>query len=135
LKVADASVAVAAALPWHESHEAAFDALAGSRPGIVAHAAVETYSALTRMPEPRRMHPAAALLFLDDWFENRWIGLSAAAQRLLLARLSAAGIHGGATYDALIGATAAAESATLVTADRRALVTYALVGADVELVA
>lgn len=38
-------------------------------------------------------------------------------------------------YDALIGATAAAAGATLVTADRRALATYALVGADVELVA
>lgn len=135
MKVADASVAVAAASPWHESHEAAFDALAASRPGIVAHAAVETYSALTRMPAPNRMHPAEAVLFLDDWFGKRWIGLSPAAQCLLLAQFSAAGIDGGATYDALIGATAAAESATLVTADRRALVTYALVGADVELVA
>ena len=135
MKVADASVAVAAASPWHENHEAAFDALAASRPGIVAHAAVETYSALTRMPGPNRMHPTEALLFLDDWFGDRWIGLTPAAQRLLLARFSAAGIHGGATYDALIGATTAAEGATLVTADRRALVTYALVGADVELVA
>ena len=135
MKVADASVAVAAASPWHESHGAAFDALAATRPGIVAHAAIETYSALTRMPEPHRMHPAEALLFLEDWFEDRWIGLAAPAQRRLLARLSAAGIHGGATYDALIGATAAAEGATLVTADRRALVSYALVGADVELVA
>lgn len=135
MKVADASVAVAAASPWHEYHEAAFDALAATRPGIVAHAAVETYSALTRMPEPNRMHPAEALLFLEDWFEDRWIGLTAAAQHRLLARLSDAGIHGGATYDALIGATAAAEGATLVTADRRALVSYALVGADVELVA
>lgn len=134
MKVADASVAVAAASPWHENHEAAFDALATSRPAIVAHAAIETYSTLTRLPEPNRMHPVEAWLFLDDWFEHRWIGLPAAAQRLLLGRLSAAGIHGGATYDALIGATAAAESATLVSADRRALVTYALVGADVELV-
>lgn len=135
MRVADASVAVAAASPWHESHEAAFAALAATRPGIVAHAALETYSALTRMPNPNRMHPAEALLFLEDWFEDRWIGLTAAAQRRLLARLSGAGIHGGATYDALIGATAAAEGATLVTAERRALVSYALVGADVELVA
>ena len=128
-------MAVAAASPWHECHEAAFDALADTRPGIVAHAAIETYSALTRMPGPSRMHHAEALLFLEDWFEDRWIGLTAVAQRLLLVRLSEAGIHGGATYDALIGATAAAEGATLVTADRRALVSYALVGADVELVA
>jgi len=35
----------------------------------------------------------------------------------------------------LIGATAAAEGATSVTADRRALVSYTLVGADVELAA
>lgn len=126
---------MAAASPWHESHEVAFDALATGRPGIVAHAAVETYSALTRMPAPNRMYPVEAVLFLEDWFGSRWIGLTPAAQRLLLAQFSAAGIHGGATYDALIGATAAAESAKLITADRRALVTYALVGADVELVA
>ena len=135
MKVADASAAVAAASPSHESHEAAFDALAPAHPGIVAHAAFETYSALTRMPDPHRMHPVEALLFLDDWFGDRWIGLTAAAQCLLLGRLSAWGIHGGATYDALIGATAAAEGATLVTADRRALATYARVGASVELVA
>lgn len=134
MKIADASVVVAAASPWHESHKASFAALATTRPGIVAHAAVETYSALTRMPEPHRMHPADVGRFLEDWFEDRWIGLTAAAQRRLLARLAEIGIHGGATYDALIGATAAAEGATLVTADRRALVSYALVGADVELV-
>jgi len=101
----------------------------------VAHAAFETYSALTRMPDPNRMHPVEALLFLDDWFEDRWIGLTPSAQHLLLGRLSSSGIHGGATYDALIGATAAAEGATLVTADRRALQTYERVGADVELIA
>jgi predicted nucleic acid-binding protein len=135
LKVADASVAIAAASPWHEGHEAAFDALAPARPGIVAHAAIETYSALTRMPDPNRIRPAEALLFLEDWFEDRWIGLATADQRQLLGRLPDLGVRGGATYDALIGAAAAAAGATLVTADRRALATYALVGADVELVA
>jgi len=101
----------------------------------VAHAAIETYSVLTRLPDPHRMHASQALLFLEDWFEDRWIGLPVEAQRRLLSRLSDAGVGGGATYDALIGAAAAAEGATLVTADRRALVSYALVGADVELVA
>lgn len=135
MKVADASVAIAAASPWHEAHQAAFDALAPARPGIVAHAAVETYSTLTRMPDPTRMHPVDARLFLEDWFEDRWIGLTAAAQRRLLGQLSDLDIRGGATYDALIGATAAASKATLVTLDRRALAMYALVGVDVELVA
>lgn len=85
--------------------------------------------------DPLRMHSTQALQFLEDWFEDRWIDLTAEAQRLLLTRLSDAGVDGGATYDALIGAAAAGEGATLVTADRRALVSYALVGADVELVA
>ena len=86
------------------------------------------------MPDPNRMHSVEALLFLEDWFEDRWIGLTAVAQRLLLGRLSEWGIHGGATYDALIAATAAAEGATLVTADQRALLTYKRLGVDVELV-
>lgn len=86
------------------------------------------------MPDPNRMHPVEALLVLDDWFEDRWFGLTAAAQRLLLGQLPDWGIQGGATYDALIGATAAAEGATLVTADKRALSTYQRVGVDVELV-
>ena len=86
------------------------------------------------MPYPNRMHPVEALLFLEDWFEDRWIGLTAPAHHLLLGRLIDWGIHGGGTYDALIGATAAAEGATLVTADRRALSTYERVGADVQLV-
>ena len=42
------------------------------------------------------MRPAEALLFLDDWFEDRWIGLTPAAQRLLLGRLSALEVRGGA---------------------------------------
>ena len=86
------------------------------------------------MPDPNRMHPHEALLFLEDWFGDRWIGLTASAHRLLLGRLSIAGIRGGATYDALIAATAAAEGATLITGDRRALATYERIGADVELV-
>lgn len=135
MKVADSSAAIGAASPWHEHHEACFAALAPVRPGIVAHAAIETFSVLTRMPDPNRLSPVEAVLFLDDWFEDRWIGLAPAEQRRLVGRLSELGISGGATYDALIGAAAAAEGATLVTLDRRALAIYALVGADVELVA
>jgi predicted nucleic acid-binding protein len=39
--------------------------------------------------------------------------------------------RGGATYDGRIAMTAAAEGATLVTLDRRARRTYALVGARI----
>jgi predicted nucleic acid-binding protein len=72
--------------------------------------------------------------WLEDTFADRWLGLSPLALRLGLARLQA-GMAGGATYDGLIALTAAAEGATLVTLDRRALATYVRVGADVELVA
>lgn len=54
---------------------------------------------------------------------------------MALARLHERGISGGATYDGLIGITAAVSDATLVTLDRRALATYERVGVDVELVA
>ncbi len=72
---------------------------------------------------------------LADRFSDRWLSLSASALQLALNRLEELGIWGGATYDGLIAMTAAAEGATLVTLDRRARRTYALVGADVELVA
>lgn len=133
MKVADATVAVAAFAPWHEHHVAARRALSG-RPAIVTHAAYETFSVLTRLPEPNRVQAIDALGFLEDWFAERWIGLSTTGQQLLLRRLADAGIRGGAIYDALIAATVAAESATLVTADRRARATYERVGVDVQYV-
>lgn len=43
--------------------------------------------------------------------------------------MAAAGIAGGAVYDALIAAVAVAEDLTLVTLDRRATDTYELLGA------
>ena len=57
------------------------------------------------------------------------------ALRLSLGRLEQLGISAGQTYDGLIAMTAASHDATLLTLDRRAQRTYALVGADVELVA
>lgn len=87
------------------------------------------------MPPPERARARDVVTFLEDWFADRWIGLTAGAQRLALERLDAVGVSGGPTYDGLIAITAAASDATLITLDRRALATYALVGADVELVA
>lgn len=130
---ADASVAIAAFAPWHEYQYAAQTAL-GPRPSIVAHAAFETYSVLTRLPEGRRAPAALVVEQLADRFSDRWLGLAPGALRLALARLEELGVSGGATYDGLIAMTAAAEGATLVTLDNRARRTYALVGADVELV-
>lgn len=130
---ADASVAIAAFAPWHERQRTAQEALGGS-PAIVAHAAFETYSVLTRLPEPQRAPARLVAEQLDDLFGMRWLSLAAGALRLALMRLEQLGVSGGQTYDGLIAITAAANDAKLVTLDRRALPTYLLVGADVELV-
>ena len=130
---ADASAAIASFARWHERRDAVQVAL-GNRPAIVAHAAFETYSVLTRMPEPQRASPSIVRDQLERRFEDRWLGLTSGALRLALARLEELGVAGGATYDGLIAITAAASGATLVTLDLRALPAYQRLGADVHLV-
>jgi len=130
---ADASAAIASFARWHERRDAVQEAL-GDRPSIVAHAAFEVYSVLTRMPEPQRAPAGIVRDQLERRFGDRWLGLSAGALRLALARLEQLGVAGGATYDGLIAITAAASGATLVTLDLRALPIYQRLGADVELV-
>lgn len=131
MKAVDSSVAVAAFASWHESHESARAALA-KRPRAIAHAVVETYSVLTRLPPPHRALPSIAHEFLAERFDEPLLSLSAAGYREFLATIASAPILGGSTYDALIAYTAIEHGATLVTLDRRAAVTYEAVGTDVE---
>lgn len=119
---------------WHELHDAAVAAL-GRGAGIIAHAAVETYSVLTRLPPPHRAPAPIVTAFLEARFGSRWLGLSEAQHRRTIASLPALGIEGGATYDALIAAAAVRANATLVSCDERAMKVYAAIGADVEFVA
>lgn len=51
-------------------------------------------------------------------------------RRLVTHRLAAAGISGGAIYDALIAEAVRAVDGTMVTLDRRALATYGRIGCD-----
>lgn len=121
-------MAVAAALPWHGRHA---DARQAIRPGvtpIVAHVALETYSVLTRLPSPGRVPAAAAQAFLAGVFTWPPLSLPSNNYATLLRRLSESGIAGGAVYDALIAATAAAAGASLVSLDRRAARTYRALG-------
>lgn len=131
---ADASAAIASFAPWHEHRDAAQQAL-GDRPAIVAHAAFETYSVLTRLPESQRAPASIVRGQLERRFGDRWLALSANALRLALARLEELGVAGGRAYDGLIGITAASSGATLVTLDTRALPTYAVLGVDASLIA
>lgn len=119
----DTSVVVAALLGWHEAHEQALDAARGG--GIPAHALLESYSVLTRLPAPHRLAPDVVSSLIAGWFPPERIFVpSAALARSVVGRLAAAGIGGGASYDALVGLTAAEHGAELRTRDRRAAVTY-----------
>jgi predicted nucleic acid-binding protein len=124
----DSSVTIAAAAPWHVAHDAAVAALAAGEPSLIAHVAVETTAALSRMPEGQRLAPAVVMEWLEIRFGSRWIALPAVATRRALRTAVGHGIRGGALYDALIAATARHHDHTLLTADRRAAPVYAALG-------
>jgi predicted nucleic acid-binding protein len=125
---------IAALAPWHEAHGPARAALAQNEARLPAHVAFETTSALSRMPEGRRIAPAIVLEALERGFAQPWLSLDAGGLRDALHRAVQAGVRGGAVYDALIAATAATHDAEIVSADRRALRTYQVMGADVRFV-
>jgi predicted nucleic acid-binding protein len=131
VKAVDSSVVVAAFATWHEHHALARKAL-GSRPRLVAHAAIESYSVLTRLPPPHRAHPSIVHAFIVGRFAGPFLTLSEAGYRELVAMVTARQILGGPVYDALIASTAAEHEATLVSLDQRAAMTYEAVGARVE---
>jgi predicted nucleic acid-binding protein len=127
----DSSVVIAALAPWHEAHQVARDVLVAEDARLPAHVAFETTSALSRMPEDRRIAPAVVLEALERGFKRQWLALDGKGLRVALRRAVDAGVRGGALYDALIAATAAAHGARIVSADRRAQDTYAAMGVDV----
>jgi predicted nucleic acid-binding protein len=129
----DTSVAVAYIVADHDQHEAVTSRVEGCELGLAGHAAFEVYSVLTRLPAPLRRDGQATHRILASNFPAS-VFLSTERAASLLAELPAAGIAGGAVYDALVGAAAAEARLPLLTGDRRALETYRLLGVDVELV-
>jgi predicted nucleic acid-binding protein len=130
----DSSVVIAALAPWHECHRVARDVLVADAARLPAHVAFETTSALSRMPEGRRIAPAVVLDALKRGFKEQWLALDADGSRKALQRAVDAGVRGGALYDALIAATAAAHGAQIVSADHRAQATYAAMAAEVRFI-
>ncbi len=125
----DTSVAVAALLEWHEFHtscaRAARDAL------IPAHALVETYSVLTRLPPAHRPDRSRVAALLAGRFPTeRVLVPSATLQTGIVRRLHEAGIEGGACYDALVALTASDHGIRLASCDVRAVRTYDALGID-----
>jgi predicted nucleic acid-binding protein len=131
VKAVDSSVVIAAFATWHEHHEIARKAMAG-RPRLIAHAAVESYSVLTRLPPPHRALPAIVHAFIAERFAEPFLTLSETGYQELLTTVAAAQILGGPAYDALIAFTAAEHQATLLTLDVRATAAYQAIGLPVE---
>jgi predicted nucleic acid-binding protein len=132
--VVDTSVAVAAALPWHESHDAARSALPDARSTLIAQVAVETYSVLTRLPPSQRVPAAVARDYLNQAFILPPLVLVPGSYARLVDVAVEEGIIGGAVYDAIVAATAREAGATLLTLDRRAIPTYQRLGTDYQLI-
>ncbi len=130
----DTSVAVAVVVADHDQHRATTRAVAGRRLGLAGHAAFETFSVLTRLPPPARRNATVVDQLLRASFPaTRFLGADAAAA--LLRRLAGLGIAGGAVYDALVGAAAAAHGVPLATRDVRAVDVYRALGVELEILA
>jgi predicted nucleic acid-binding protein len=131
VKAVDSSVVVAAFATWHEHHSIARKVMVG-RPRLIAHAAIESYSVLTRLPPPHRAHPSIVHAFISERFTEPFLALSETGYLQLLATIAAGQILGGPAYDALIAFTAVEYQVTLLSLDQRATPTYEAVGATVE---
>lgn len=127
----DTSVAVALVVADHEHHADVTRAVGRRRAGLAGHAAFETFSVLTRLPPPSRRTPQTVGRLLAASFPaTRFLG--ARDTESLLGRLGGLGIAGGAVYDALVGAVAAAHDMPLATRDERALDVYRSLGVELE---
>lgn len=117
-RTSDTSVLVPALVSWHPDHHSCREALSDVE-AVPTHVLVESYSVLTRLPPPHRIAPADAAAAITAC-PFAALSLPDRAFRQLIAHLAAHQVRGGATYDALIAATAAHHKLTLVTRDRRA---------------
>ncbi len=128
----DTSVAVAAFASWHEAHSVAVKAI-GPSPRLPAHAAIETFSVLTRLPPPHRTSARIVLEFLEGRFPEPFLTLPGVAHRQLIFDATRYEMMGGSIYDALVAATALHAGAKLLSLDRRAASIYRRLGVDFEL--
>jgi predicted nucleic acid-binding protein len=129
----DTSVAVPLLVRPHPAHAAVVRWADGREVVLAGHALAETYAVLTRLPDDLRVSPADAADLLGERFGAPLV-LDRATSADLPAVLAAAGVGGGAVYDALVALAAVAHGARLATRDARARPTYEAVGADVEIV-
>jgi predicted nucleic acid-binding protein len=130
---ADSSVLVPAILASHEFHDACHES-AGLIDAAIGHALIETYAVLTRLPQPYTVSPVHASAALRSYGGDV---LMVPGDELMdtLDRFAGARVTGGATFDAVIAATAAHHGATLLTRDERAANVYERLGVEITWVA
>jgi predicted nucleic acid-binding protein len=126
----DSSVVIAAFAEWNEHHEAAVEALGDVR-DLVSHVELESYSVLTRLPEPFCADAGLVAEYLREDFSGERLVLADCERRQLVGRLAELSISGGAVYDAIVGLTAHEHGRLLLSCDRRAARTYERLGIDV----
>lgn len=112
----DSNILIAAAQVTDSRHAIATAALesrlnAGDTMVIPAHALLEMYAVLTRLPPPFRARPAAALDAVKSFAAaGDVVAMTTEAYLRAIERAAEKGIAGGATYDAAIAAVAEAAS-------------------------
>jgi len=119
---------VAALSAWHDQHDAAAEALEDVS-ALPAHALLETYSVLTRLPGGLAVPATVAADALADRFPAKPLSLAEEDRTTLPTALARAGVAGGASYDGLVALEAAAHGQTLLTLDQRAQDAYRRLGA------
>lgn len=125
----DTSVSVPALLTWHEHHDSCRVAADGAR--IPAHALLESYSVLTRLPSAHGLPADVVRGALRQWYPAASIlAAPAGLQRSVVDLAESAGVSGGAVYDALVGLIAKHHDETLLTRDVRARAVYDALAID-----
>ncbi|ROP34563.1 PIN domain-containing protein [Pseudokineococcus lusitanus] len=125
----DTSAAVPVLIATHDAHEAVAEWCRGRRLPLCGHAALETFSVLTRLPGDVRVDAADAVRLLAR-FEPPVTLPEAVSARLPEVRADA-GVVGGAAYDGAVALTAVQAGVPLGTRDDRARSTYEALGARV----
>ena len=95
---------------------------------LPAHARLEAYSVLTRLPGGLAVPSSDAARVLEARFDGVPLRLDVRQRRHLLRSLADANVLGGAAYDALVALEARAHDQTLITLDERAQLIYARLG-------
>lgn len=134
MRAVDTSVIVRAFTEPDEAIRRRCQYAVNSAPTSIAHTLAESYSTLTRLPGAGRLSPAACLAYLRGAFPGEPLALSGAGYLQVLDLVASRDVPGGAIYDCLIAQTALEHGATLVSLDKRAATSYALVGAPFELI-